>query len=207
MSALKKPDLQTKRPLTPALSPKGARVKVAGRKDREKIFAELAHHRCRFMAVLAGDQDFILADLAAGVGQLAAQVTSNCTHPLKNQVGAVFNHRDILIRIAAHCVGWLDWMQGAEPRPGKDAFVLISAERDRQDSLFVEGNISFSCCSPVVDTKRKLRVLVEEVGEVAEAIDKLEYCHSSPATRHLIDELVQVAAVAVAWLETPECKS
>lgn len=40
-----------------------------------------------------------------------------------------------------------------------------------------------------------LAVLVEEVGEVAKAM------HEGASRSDLIDELVQVAAVAIAWLE------
>jgi hypothetical protein len=88
-------------------------------------------------------------------------------------------------------------------------FERVAQERNRQNTLFVEGHIPFNCASRVADPNRKLRVLVEEVGEVAEAIDHLEQLNSNSnaAARqreHLRDELVQVAAVAVAWLESME---
>ena len=72
---------------------------------------------------------------------------------------------------------------------------LIVAERARQKDLWAgahdwgEGDCS---SSKVADTT-KLAVLTEEVGEVARAI-----LEQSPT---LIDELVQVAAVATAWIE------
>jgi hypothetical protein len=81
----------------------------------------------------------------------------------------------------------------------------VAAERARQRKLLNEGKILFNCDSPVADANRKLRVLVEEVGEVAEALDAFDY--PNPTKRlaaikdHLQDELVQVAAVAIAWLE------
>lgn len=50
-----------------------------------------------------------------------------------------------------------------------------------------------SCPNPV-----RLRVLVEEVGEVAEAMGRPE---DGNGRHDLRSELVQVAAVAVAWIE------
>ena len=51
------------------------------------------------------------------------------------------------------------------------------------------------CSSPAVDDSTKVMVLTEECGEVARAVLDLD----ADATRR---ELVQVAAVAVAWLES-----
>ena len=168
---------------------------------RAEIFCELAHHRSRLIGGVSSDLDFSLADLTAGVGMLAAQVTNNITHPTN-----CFNHRATLLKIAAHVVGWLDRSEGV------DAFALIHAERERQEQLFREGKFLFTCASPTADPKRKLRILVEELGEVAKAIDQLEIAGSrnSLALKAWHDELklelVQVAAVAVAWLESLEEK-
>ena len=89
-------------------------------------------------------------------------------------------------------------------------FERIAQERSRQRMLLLNGTHLFSPDSPVADANRKLRVLVEEVGEVAEVIDRLEFPHTSRREQilrdHLQDELVQVAAVAVAWLESLEAK-
>jgi NTP pyrophosphatase (non-canonical NTP hydrolase) len=90
--------------------------------------------------------------------------------------------------------------------------------------LLAGGVILFNCDSPIVDDNRKLRVLTEELGEVADAIDRLERLGKTDigffkslsmqkraaiktAREHLRAELKQVAAVAVAWLETPEVGS
>jgi hypothetical protein len=85
-----------------------------------------------------------------------------------------------------------------------DVFERIAQERVRQQELLRSGKITFSCSSPIVDDNRKLRVLTEEVGEVAEAIDALENKNDRKRFDHLREELVQVAAVAVAWLEAME---
>ncbi len=81
----------------------------------------------------------------------------------------------------------------------------VLAERQRQRQLFVDRKITFDVASPVPDTNRKLRVLIEEVGEVAQELDHLEQLPGSkPAQKRLREELTQVAAVAVAWLESLE---
>lgn len=87
-----------------------------------------------------------------------------------------------------------------------EVFAKIAAERQRQRELFHAGKISFSCQSVLPDPNRKLRVLMEEVGEVAQELDRLEQCRDKRAERFVLEdleaELVQVAAVATAWLES-----
>ena len=164
---------------------------------RDRIFDELKNHRNRFVAMLAPDSDFSLADLAAGIGMLGAQITGNAYRP-KNNGHSAFDHRSVLLQIAAHCVGWLEQLKAGE------VFNLIHSERERQNELLRTGKILFNCASPVVDAKRKFRVLFEEGGEVAEAVDMHENSKGgkNAAIAHLIDELVQTAAVSVAWLES-----
>lgn len=82
------------------------------------------------------------------------------------------------------------------------------AERRRQDELLRTGKLLFNCASSIADDRRKFRVLIEEIGEVAQAIDRVECCPS----RHQLEtlkyeqfkETIQVLAVAVAWLEALE---
>lgn len=81
-----------------------------------------------------------------------------------------------------------------------EVFAKIAAERDRQRQLFHAGKITFDCASPLPDPNRKLRVLTEEVGEVAQELDRLEHCKDRRGD--LETELIQVAAVATAWLES-----
>jgi len=87
-----------------------------------------------------------------------------------------------------------------------DVFARIAAERDRQRQLLQAGKITFDCASVIPDPNRKLRVLAEEVGEVAQELDRLESCKDRRGERFVLEdletELVQVAAVAVAWLES-----
>lgn len=71
-------------------------------------------------------------------------------------------------------------------------YVDVWRERLRQQQHVRAERIPWDCSEPDVDDGYKLTVLTEELGEVARAI--LE-------GRGLRDELVQVAAVAVAWIE------
>ena len=141
------------------------------------------------------DNDAKLGELAVVVGMLAA-----C------DAGSPFT-QETLKRIFGFTFGWL--MRLGHRRPQS----AINDERDRQDKLFVEGKILFNCASPVADFNRKLRVLVEEVGEVAQAIDKVEWSESRGAggdasiwRKELKTELTQVAAVVAGWLESYEVK-
>lgn len=68
---------------------------------------------------------------------------------------------------------------------------LVAAERQRQDVKWGRSPGHWPNGSGV-----KLAVLVEEVGEVARALLEEE------GDERLLEELVQVAAVAVAWAET-----
>src|SRR5258708_56706 len=72
----------------------------------------------------------------------------------------------------------------------------VVAERRRQDEKF--GLLPPSIL-PGKDEWRKLAVLGEEVGEVARAM--LETDLGNDTQEHVEEELIQVAAVAVAWVE------
>ena len=77
-------------------------------------------------------------------------------------------------------------------------FAAIDMERDRQSEKWAEPHDwgQGDCSSVIVHPITKVAVLVEEVGEVARAVlDK----DDDDALRV---ELIQVAAVAVAWLES-----
>lgn len=78
---------------------------------------------------------------------------------------------------------------------------LIKAERARQDAKFGPmGNL------PNLTLEQRMCVLTEEVGELAQALNDAR-CpggHSSAGLVNARAELIQVAAVAVAWLEALE---
>jgi hypothetical protein len=77
----------------------------------------------------------------------------------------------------------------------QDVFDAITAERERQAAKWArEHDWGIGDCSSLgVHTMVKVAVLTEECGEVARA--------ALEGTPNLRNELIQVAAVAVAWLE------
>lgn len=101
--------------------------------------------------------------------------------------------------------------------PNKPAALAdIVKERKRQEQLKADGKFTFTCADPISNAT-KLAILAEEFGEVAkEVTDMLIFDakgHGSKTSKRnqknyeigqrakLRDELVQVAAVCVAWCE------
>lgn len=74
-----------------------------------------------------------------------------------------------------------------------NAFNLIRSERERQNEKWGEQNH---------DDYRWLTILIEEVGEIAQAILHDEFGGPHAGTTRI--ELVQIASVAVQWLECME---
>lgn len=73
----------------------------------------------------------------------------------------------------------------------------VYEERQRQEQLLKEGKFTFTAASEV-NNALKASILGEEVGEVHKALNDGDDLASLQA------ELVQVAAVAVAWAESLE---
>ena len=79
----------------------------------------------------------------------------------------------------------------------------IIRERMRQDALKSRGKFKYTCADSQMLSSEKFLVLSEEVGEVARAILNLQ----DFSTDYGADlgkvrvELIQVAAVSVAWIE------
>lgn len=67
----------------------------------------------------------------------------------------------------------------------------VYKERVRQEDLKASGRFAYTCADTECTDGQALAILVEEVGEVARAM-----CEG----KGLRDELIQVAAVAVAWV-------
>ena len=67
-------------------------------------------------------------------------------------------------------------------------------ERARQEELRREGSLEYTAADPDCPDVLRLAALVEEIGEVARALHDADF-------DNLAEELVQVAAVAVAWRE------
>jgi hypothetical protein len=96
-------------------------------------------------------------------------------------------------RILTLCDALLDIL----PNGSAEALELVWDERRRQIERW-GGPTGDGVENPNTPNPVRLRVLVEEVGEVAEAMGRPE---DGNGIRDLRTELVQVAAVAVAWVE------
>lgn len=77
----------------------------------------------------------------------------------------------------------------------KEALRLVREERGRQEHLFAVGDLPMIASRPECPDALRLAALMEEVGEVGRAI-------LDGGADELREELVHVAAVAVAWLES-----
>lgn len=83
-------------------------------------------------------------------------------------------------------------------------FWAIREERLRQERLCREGKFAHTCADLNWDADRKLGVLMEEVGEVAKVLNEVPVWRpmNNADRKVLREELIQVAAVAVAWVES-----
>lgn len=89
------------------------------------------------------------------------------------------------------------------PSSSRQTILLdIVAERLRQDVLCARGKFAATLAhdSPLTPSD-KLVVLAEEFGEVAEIIADSLAARCPPDVAHLRQELIQVAACCVAWVE------
>lgn len=81
-----------------------------------------------------------------------------------------------------------------------EVWELIKGERDRQDRkwgwLGTPGSII-----PEGTLDQRLAVLAEEFGEVAKVVNGIRHQEAGGNRDHLHQELIQVAAVALAWVE------
>lgn len=86
-----------------------------------------------------------------------------------------------------------------------EALQLVVSERARQDDLKAEGRFGHTCADPEMLDWDCFVILIREVGELAHGIyaegDRREklLLAQRPAKRR--DEIKQIAAVALAWLE------
>lgn len=88
----------------------------------------------------------------------------------------------------------------------RDAIDLdVQRERWRQERRKAEGRFTYTCADLGMNDYERLAVLVEEVGEVAREVltgEGKRLARDTIGTRAALRaELVQVAAVAKAWIE------
>ncbi len=81
----------------------------------------------------------------------------------------------------------------------------VHAERERQELLKMEGRFTYTCADYELSSVDCLAILAREFGEVARATsvrgDQRPELLSGQSRAQLRDELIQTAAVAVAWAE------
>lgn len=84
-----------------------------------------------------------------------------------------------------------------------NALALVGHERDRQERLKAAGRFEFTCADDGLTDAEKLATIAEEVGEVAQQVlAGSGLTHDTEGTREeLRGELIQVAALSVAWIE------
>lgn len=83
------------------------------------------------------------------------------------------------------------------------ALTLVAAERNRQHELKANGRFRYTPSDHDLTNVARLAMLSEEIGEVARECLSLAGLVSdgNHSGRALRKELVQVAAIAVAWIE------
>jgi hypothetical protein len=75
----------------------------------------------------------------------------------------------------------------------------VLRERERQVELQAAGRFKYVVDDPALSDAHRVVILGEEFGEAAHEVG--EECDKGKATGHLRDELIQVLAVALAWVE------
>lgn len=86
--------------------------------------------------------------------------------------------------------------------PAGNVLCAIYIERARQERLRAEGKFPATCATPDgLSPEGKLAVLAEEFGEVARHVTEQLIDPTRLEKRKLRKELVEVAAVCVAWAE------
>lgn len=81
-------------------------------------------------------------------------------------------------------------------------YAAIDAERARQEQLKTEGRFFETPASTKMLPYLKACILTEETGEVCAAVMQEAKACNDRTKANVKAELVQVAAIAVAWLES-----
>lgn len=87
-----------------------------------------------------------------------------------------------------------------------EVLAQVRVERFRQESLRIAGKFKQTCADPKMSDNVKFVVLGEEFGEVARELAETAIDPKRENLDNLKKELIQVAAVCVAWCEAIEAK-
>lgn len=161
--------------------------------DRERI-----DRMARRLVVCGPHDDARLLRFTHPLNEIAGDVAIMDSMEDTVEIGLDGNLRFDLAELAAYALLWATTGQKTLVRGVK----AIVAERARQRELLAAGRIVDDCSHPDTANAAKFRVLMEECGEVAHAIDQVN--HHGLAATNIYTELFQVAAVCVAWLESLE---
>jgi NTP pyrophosphatase (non-canonical NTP hydrolase) len=82
----------------------------------------------------------------------------------------------------------------------------VKRERDRQEELKRKGKFAFTCADPEMSNPERFLVLAEEFGEVGHELNEAIGGRALDVAK-LRTELVQVAAVCVAWCEALDAEA
>jgi hypothetical protein len=82
----------------------------------------------------------------------------------------------------------------------------VIEERKRQENLKAAGKFKYSCADSELSNAECYAVLGEELGEVGHEVNE-EFNGKGLRTAEIRKELIQVAAVAVAWVERLDAES
>ncbi|WP_001021128.1 hypothetical protein [Leptospira interrogans] len=83
-----------------------------------------------------------------------------------------------------------------------DIFDKIKIERIRQERLQQTDLIPYTAASINVTNYQKIAILAEEVGEISKVLNDYHKTDADQLSSDLKLELIQAAAVCVAWLES-----
>lgn len=78
---------------------------------------------------------------------------------------------------------------------------MVATERGRQEFLKSQGKYAYMCSDAEITHSECMTVLAEEVGEIAHEVNEGIGPNRDIDKRRLLKELIQTAAVAVAWAE------
>lgn len=81
------------------------------------------------------------------------------------------------------------------------ALEAVKVERDKQEELKKKGKFAYTCADKEMNDFEALAVLAEEFGEVAHEVNEGIGDGRKINKQKLKKELVQTAAVCIAWLE------
>lgn len=155
-------------------------------------------HQCRALLVHGCDDERLIG-LSARLSAIGGDVSSLIWVDTAEERDQCRNNlRFNLANLAAYALIWATAGQRNYVRGCR----RIQQERERQKELLAAGKIIDDVASPATTGLARFRVLLEEVGEVAHAIDQVK--HHGLAAGNIGTELIQVAAVCVAWLESLE---